>query len=114
MRGVGAVNGMPDPGLQPERTALAWRRTGLAVVVGSVLAARLLGEAVGVAAVALGVAGVGVGMLLLLSAGRRARRTGTSLRDNGDLSAGPGAAPLAVVAATGALAGVVALAFVLF
>lgn len=32
---------MRDPGLQPQRTALAWARTGLAMIVNSLLVLRL-------------------------------------------------------------------------
>jgi uncharacterized membrane protein YidH (DUF202 family) len=53
-----------DPGLQPERTELAWRRTALSVGVGSLVAMRLLPEILGDALWALG----GVGGLLIAAA----------------------------------------------
>ncbi|MGV8966656.1 MAG: DUF202 domain-containing protein [Cellulomonas sp.] len=36
-----------DPGLQPERTALAWRRTGLALGIAASIAVRVLGGVFG-------------------------------------------------------------------
>jgi hypothetical protein len=36
-----------DPGLQPERTALAWRRTALSIAVGSLVSLRVLMDAFG-------------------------------------------------------------------
>jgi Domain of unknown function (DUF202) len=48
----------PPGGLQPERTALAWRRTALTVAVGSLVAMRVLSGPLGPAGVALGVAGL--------------------------------------------------------
>ena len=43
-----------DAGLQPERTALAWRRTALSLTVGSLIGARLLTEQWGGLALVLG------------------------------------------------------------
>lgn len=101
-----------DPGLQPERTALAWRRTALAVMVGSVVGARLLATTMGAGVVVLGALGLAAGVVLLAATAQRARRAGLSLREHGDLSAGPTGAALALMAATCALAGAVALVLV--
>jgi hypothetical protein len=68
------VDGPWDPGLQPERTALAWRRTGLALTVGSLIGLRVLPELLGPAAYAL--AGIGVvASLAVLGAAHRRYRT---------------------------------------
>ncbi len=72
-----------DDGLQPERTALAWRRTGLALLAGSLVAARILTAILPIwtlVPAGLGVAGaVGV----LVTAHRRYRRVHLALTSAG-------------------------------
>jgi putative membrane protein len=63
-----------DPGLQPERTALAWRRTGLALTVGSLIGLRVLPPLLGPAAYLLAGLGVVASLAVLAAAHRRYRR----------------------------------------
>ena len=63
-----------DPGLQPERTALAWRRTALALVVGSLLGLRALPPILGPVGIAVAGAGVAVALTVLALSHRRHRR----------------------------------------
>ena len=101
-----------DPGLQPERTRLAWRRTLLALVVAVVVGERVLAPVLGRAAlVGAGAGLVGVLVLAVLVA-RRARAADASLRARGDLSAGHGAGVLGASALLCSAGGVLALVLV--
>ncbi|MDX2401246.1 DUF202 domain-containing protein, partial [Microbacterium algeriense] len=105
-----------DPGLQPERTELAWRRTALAIAIGSLLSLRVFPLVLPTGAegwgLVPGVLGVGTAALLWMAARRRQRRTTAVLtaRTSGPL---PGSVlPLVLtVFATGF--GIVALALVM-
>ncbi|RST15451.1 DUF202 domain-containing protein [Streptomyces sp. WAC05374] len=74
---AGAVEGR-DPGLQPERTRLAWRRTTLSATVAAVLAAK---QAVHDGVTAAGLVGAGLSLLVWLAflvvAHRRVRALST-------------------------------------
>ena len=68
------ADGPRDPGLQPERTALAWRRTGLALTVGSLIGLRVLPPLLGPAAYLLAGLGVVASLAVLAAGHRRYRR----------------------------------------
>lgn len=68
-----------DPGLQIERTLLAWRRTCLALAIGNLFTIRYLTEAVGSWAAVLGVLGVGSAGIAWVIATIRYRRIHVSL-----------------------------------
>lgn len=89
-----------DAGLQPERTALAWRRTALALVVAALVAVRILPELLGAWGVLLAGLGLVASVAVLVAAHRRhgiVHRTLTgSDSDRGPLPSGW--LPLAVAA----------------
>jgi uncharacterized membrane protein YidH (DUF202 family) len=91
-------HGVYDPGLQTERTLLAWRRTCLAFGVASLVAMRFTIEAAGVAAVFAGVIGAGLAIAAYVAAAIGYRRANTALHTTGELD--HGAVPIAL--ATGA------------
>jgi len=95
------VDGPWDPGLQPERTALAWRRTGLALTVGSLIGLRVLPELLGPAAYALAGLGVAASLAVLWAAHRRYRTVHRLLVAARDEDAAPGAVSRDRVATTG-------------
>jgi hypothetical protein len=79
-----------DPGLQPERTDLAWRRTTLTVAVGALLALRLLPAVLGTWAISAGLSGLTLAALLWVLAHRRARQIRIALLHNDQALPGGG------------------------
>lgn len=64
-----------DPGLQPERTALAWNRTSLSLAVGGFVGLRVLPDLVGHWGVAIAFAVIVAGGVLGLISHRRTERS---------------------------------------
>jgi uncharacterized membrane protein YidH (DUF202 family) len=96
-----------DPGLQPERTALAWRRTALAMMLGPVAAARVLAPDLGALAALAALAGLAVGVFIGVVSAKRHRDVFRVLSSTGDPRELPGAALLLVTAAAPVVCGIV-------
>lgn len=98
-----------DPGLQPERTELSWRRTLLALAVGALVSVRVLPQVLGDWTIGTGLLGVLIAVVLWAVARRRHRRVEAVFRAERSRSAMPGGALLlavALFAAAGAALGV--------
>lgn len=81
-------DGVFDPGLQPERTLLAWRRTCLAFGVASLVGARFTVPQLELLAVVGGILGAGLAVLAYTLTATGYRRAHASLREAGALSRG--------------------------
>ncbi|MGJ3507989.1 DUF202 domain-containing protein [Enemella sp. A6] len=100
-----------DPGLQPERTMLAWSRTVLALAVGSLVYARIAVVTIGLWAWALAGAGLAVAVVVAVESRKRYGYTHRSL-SMGRVKLADGLLP-AFLAAAVFLAGVVILVLTL-
>lgn len=98
-----------DSGLQPERTALAWRRTALSLAVGSLVSLRVLPEALNhIGWVIPGLLGVITSGLLWVCARRRNDRIYKALIGTDETPILPGGGLLASTAAVAAIAAIIA------
>lgn len=107
-RETGAAEGPFDPGLQPERTALAWQRTGLALATGALAGLRILPSLLGPVAFAPAAGGLVIAIAVVVLARRRYRRAHEHLTQGSGPGLPDGALPaatafLTVLAGLGAL-----------
>ncbi|GAB3128226.1 DUF202 domain-containing protein [Glaciibacter psychrotolerans] len=99
-----------DPGLQPERTYLAWQRTVLALAVACAVSVRFTADRFGVPAIVLGIGGIGLALAAYIATYRGYRRTHRALTDTAQLH-GRGAWRLALLAASTLFLGGLAVLF---
>ena len=74
---------MIDPGLAPERTALAWQRTALALIFGSLLLARLTVGRIGHVAIVAVAISVPLAFWVYTESRRRYRRNEVEIATGG-------------------------------
>jgi uncharacterized membrane protein YidH (DUF202 family) len=96
-----------DPGMQPERTLLAWQRTALALAIACALVVRFTAPQIGVAAVVAGIAGLGLAFAAYFGARYRYRCAHAGLQQSSTLLT-VSAWPLAALAGSTLMLGVLA------
>ncbi|WP_404429496.1 DUF202 domain-containing protein [Microbacterium lacus] len=87
-----------DPGLQPERTLLAWRRTCLALAVASAVIVRFGSESIGAFAAVLGIVGIATAASAYIVSARRYSTAHRSIAHDEELA--PDGLALALVTLT--------------
>jgi uncharacterized membrane protein YidH (DUF202 family) len=100
-----------DPGMQPERTALAWRRTALAMAAGSLVALRIFPASLGLWAIVPAAIAFAISAVVFVAAHARYRRNHRALVADRGPDAGvalAGGALIALVAAATIAFGVIA------
>jgi uncharacterized membrane protein YidH (DUF202 family) len=95
-----------DDGMQQERTTLAWRRTGLALVVAAVVIGRLSMAELGATAIVLAAFAAGGAAWMAIASLRRGRLSKASAVDSAFSVLRDGRAPAALAAVTCLLAAV--------
>ena len=103
--------GLFDHGMQPERTALAWRRTALSMAAGSLVALRIFAPSLGPWAVAPAVLAFAIAAAVFAASEIRYRRNHRALvarRDRDARVALAGGALVALTAAAALAFGVIA------
>ncbi|WP_440711351.1 DUF202 domain-containing protein [Herbiconiux sp. YIM B11900] len=113
MKGPASRLPLYDAGLQPERTALAWRRSALALAGGALVAVRIVPAVVGPWAYLPTGAGLVLAITLLVLAHRRYRRLHRALIEHSEPDRRPDGRLIALTAVTTLLIAGCALAFCL-